>query len=78
MREPRKLKALLLEIQTLSQKESLKVEYILNNLTTVSNLYGLRLSEEEKRLLRRFQNKNFGSLKIGNDLKTSIRPKFDN
>lgn len=78
MREPRKLKSLLIEIQSLSEKESLKIDYILNNLTKVSNLYGLRLSEEEKRLLRRFQNKNFGSLKMGNDLKTSIRPKFDN
>lgn len=75
MRKPRDIDQLLSLIKKLSVSESMKIDYILNNLNKVSNLHNLRLSEEEKRLLRKYQNKNFGNLR--NDPRSSMKPKFD-
>lgn len=75
MRKPRDIDQLLSLIKKLSVSESMKIDYILSNLNKVSNLHNLRLSEEEKRLLKKYQNKNFGNLK--NDPRSAMRPKFD-
>lgn len=75
MKQSRNIDQLLTLIKKLSVSESLKVEYIFNNLGKVSNLHNLRLSEDEKRLLKRYQNKNFGNL--NNNPRGSIKPKFD-
>lgn len=75
MRKPRDIDQLLSLIKKLSVSESMKIDYILSNLNKVSNLHNLRLSEEEKRLLKKYQNKNFGNLK--NDPRSAMKPKFD-
>lgn len=75
MRKPRDIDQLLLLIKKLSVSESMKIDYILSNLNKVSNIHNLRLSEEEKRLLKKYQNKNFGNLK--NDPRSAMKPKFD-
>lgn len=73
----RKIEDLLSIIAKLSQSESIKIEYILNNLNKMNNLHGLNLSDEEKKLLRKHQNKGYGHLKIPNNINSSMKPKFD-
>lgn len=77
MSQPRKIETLLSLLLKLGQKESMKIDYILNNLSKVSNLHNLSLSEDEKRVLRRYQNKNFGQLKMPNNINSGVRPKFE-
>lgn len=75
MRKPRDIDQLIELIKKLSISESMKIDYIFDNLNKVSNLHGLRLSEEEKRILKRHQNKNFGNL--SNKPTSIMKPKFD-
>lgn len=77
MKKSRDIKQLLQLIKELSISESLKVEYIFNNLGKMSNLHNLGLTEAEKRMLRRYQNKNYGNNKSPLDLRSSVKPKFE-
>lgn len=77
MKKARDIKKLLQLISSLSTSESLKIEYIFNNLGKMSNLHNMGLTEEEKMLLRRYQNKNYGNSKTPMDLKSSNRPRFE-
>ncbi len=77
MRGSRKIEDLISLISKLSHSESMKVDYILNNLNKMNNLHNLNLSDDEKRLLRKYQNKSIGHLKMPNDIRSSVKPRFD-
>lgn len=50
----RKEKDLILILKNLADKESISINYIMNNLIKINNLYNLKLNEKEIKLIRDF------------------------
>ena len=75
MNRERELKELFLLFKLIAKKESIDINYILNNTSKISKMYGLRLSENERRLVARFVNKNYGQKPF--DINVYFRPKYD-
>lgn len=76
MSKPREINDLIHILKNISEKDSIKLSYIFNNLNKISNLYNLQLTEDEKRNLKRLLNNNYGKLKPF-DINQQVRPKFD-
>lgn len=71
MSKQRKEKDLILILKKLAEKQSFKLNYVFSNLDKMNNLYNLRLTEAEKKLIIKYRNKH--SVNLKNPFSTKLK-----